>query len=113
MIELPSALAKSGVYSPNRALPDFPRQQRSLPLAGHHFPEGTKELGSETHLVNITLNQAYHRRVSTDRLNREASQLTASLGGEPGTTPTRRKDPSTLMPQNQVSEREGTRYKRR
>ena len=29
----------------------------------------------------------YRRRVSTDRLNREGSQLAASLEGEPGPTP--------------------------
>ena len=45
------------------------------------------------------------RPVSTDRLNRESSQLAASLEGEPYT---RRKDPPTLIPRNQVSGGEGT-----
>ena len=35
----------------------------------------------------IILSQPYRRRVSTDRLNREGSQLAASLEGEPGPTP--------------------------
>ena len=36
---------------------------------------------------NTILSQPYRRRVSTDRLNREGSQLAASLEGEPGPTP--------------------------
>ena len=36
---------------------------------------------------NTILSQPYRRRVSTDRLNRESSQLAASLEGEPGPTP--------------------------
>ena len=44
-IKLFSALAESGVYSPDTALPDFPRKC-PLPLAYHHLPKGTKlELG--------------------------------------------------------------------
>ena len=35
----------------------------------------------------VILSQPYRRRVSTDRLNREGSQLVASLEGEPGPTP--------------------------
>ena len=37
--------------------------------------------------MNTILNQPYRRRVSTDRLNRDGSQLAASLEGEPGPTP--------------------------
>ena len=37
--------------------------------------------------MNTILNQPYRRRVSTDRLNRDDSQLAASLEGEPGPTP--------------------------
>ena len=60
----------------------------SLSLACHHLPKGTKlELGRGMHLGNTILNQPYRRRVSTDRLNREDSQSTASLEGEPGPTP--------------------------
>ena len=36
---------------------------------------------------NIILSQSHCRRVSTDRMNREDSQLAASLEGEPGPTP--------------------------
>ena len=44
--------------------------------------------GRGAHLGNtIILSQPYRRRVSTDRLNREGSQLAASLEGEPGPTP--------------------------
>ena len=41
-------------------------------------------------LENTILRQPYCRRVSTDRPNREGSQLAASLEGEPGPTPTGR-----------------------
>ena len=37
--------------------------------------------------MNTILSQPYRRRVSTDRPNREGSQLAASLEGEPGPTP--------------------------
>ena len=81
-----SALAESGAYSPDRALPGPPRQC-SLPLACHHLPKGTKlELGRGVHLGNTILNQPYRRRVSTNRLNREDRQFAASLEGEPGPT---------------------------
>ena len=49
-IELPSAFAESGAYSPDRELPGSSRQC-SLPLACRHPPEGTKfELGKGAHL---------------------------------------------------------------
>ena len=53
------------------------------------LPKGTKlGLGKRRAPGNtIILSQPYRRRVSTDRLNREGSQLTASLEGEPGPTP--------------------------
>ena len=57
-IQLPSAFAGSGAYQPGRKLPGSPRQC-SLSLAC----------------------------VSTDRPNREGSQLAASLEGEPGPAP--------------------------
>ena len=53
------------------------------------LPKGTK-LGLEKRRApgnTIILSQPYRRRVSTDRLNREGSQLAASLEGEPGPTP--------------------------
>ena len=62
--------------------------------------------------MNTIVNQPNRRRVSKDRLNREDSQSAASLEGEmsPALHPLERPlDPPTLIPQNQVSEGEGTR----
>ena len=87
-IELPSAFAESGAYPPDRELPGSPRQC-SLPLACRLPPEG-HQIGARKRCAlgnTIILSQPYRRRVSTDRLNREGSQLTASLEGEPGPTP--------------------------
>ena len=54
------------------------------------LPKGTKlGLGKRRASGNtIIFSQPYRRRVSTDRLNREGSQLAASLEVEPGPTPT-------------------------
>ena len=94
-----------GQASAFRALPGFPRQC-PLPHACHHLPKGTTlELGRGAHLGNTIPNQPYRRRVSTDRLDREDSQLAASLA-EPG--PTLAGNPPTLISQNQVSDGEGT-----
>ena len=51
-------------------------------------PEGD-QIGAQKRRIpgNTILSQPYRRRVSTDRLNREGSQLAASLEGEPGPTP--------------------------
>ena len=86
-IELPSAFAESGAYPPDRELPGSPRQY-SLPLACRHPPEG-HQIGARKRRTpeNTILSQRYCRRVSTDRPNREGSQLAASLEGEPGPTP--------------------------
>ena len=86
-IELLSAFAESGAYSPDRALPGSPRQC-SLPFACCH-PPGRHQIGARKRRApgNTILSQPYRRRVSTDRLNREGSQLAASLEGEPGPTP--------------------------
>ena len=86
-IELPSAFAESGAYLPDRELPGSPRQC-SLPLACRHPPEG-HQIGARKRRTpeNAILSQAYCRRVSTDRPNREDSQLAASLEDEPGPTP--------------------------
>ena len=78
-IELPSAFAESGAYPPDRELPGSPRQY-SLPLACRHPPEGHQIGARKRHAPeSIILSQPYCRRVSTDRPNRESSQLTASL----------------------------------
>ena len=86
-IELPSAFAESGAYPPDRELPGSPRQC-SLPLTCRHPPEG-HQIGARKRRTpeNTVLSQPHCRRVSTDRPNRESSQLTASLEGEPGPTP--------------------------
>ena len=86
-IELPSAFAESGAYPPDRELPGSSRQC-SLPLACRHPPEGHQiEARKRRTPENTILSQPYCRRVSTDRPNREGSQLAASLKGEPGPTP--------------------------
>ena len=86
-IELLSAFAKSGAYPPDREPPGSPRQC-SLPLACRHPPEGY-QIGARKRRTpeNTILSQPYCRRVSTDRSDREGSQLAASLEGEPGPTP--------------------------
>ena len=86
-IELPSAFVESGAYPPDRELPGSPRQC-SLPLACRHPPEG-HQIGARKRRTpeNTILSQPYCRRVSTDRPNREGSQLAASLECEPGPTP--------------------------
>ena len=86
-IELPSAFAESGAYPPDRALPGSPRQH-SLPLACRTCPKG-HQIGARKRRApgKTILSQPYRRRVPTDRLNREGSQLAASLEGEPGPTP--------------------------
>ena len=86
-IELPSAFAESGAYPPDRELPGSPRQC-SPPLVCRHPPEGNQIGARKRRTPEITiLSQPYCRRVSTDRPNREGSQLAASLEGEPGPTP--------------------------
>ena len=86
-IELPSAFAESGAYPPDREPPGSPRRC-SLPLACRHPPEG-HQIGARKRRTpeNTILSQPYCRRVSTDRSDREGSQLAASLEGEPGPTP--------------------------
>ena len=86
-IELPSAFAEPGAYPPDRELPGSP-QQCSLRLACRHPPEG-HQIGARKRCTpeNTILSQPYCRRVSTERPNREGSQLAASFEGEPGPTP--------------------------
>ena len=86
-IELPSAFAEPGAYPPDRELPGSPRQC-SLPHACRHPPEGHQIRARKRRTPeNTILSQPYCRRVSTDRPNREGSQLAVSLEGEPGPTP--------------------------
>ena len=86
-IKLPSTFAESGAYPPDREPPGSPRQG-SLHLACLHPPEG-HQIGARKRRTpeNTILSQPYCRRVSTDRSDREGSQLAASLEGEPGPTP--------------------------
>ena len=98
-IELPCVLAESGVcimvfvctHPIERccALPCFPRHDNSVPClsratTSRRAPNWNSE---EAHLVNTILNQPYRRRITTDRLNREDSQLGAPLEGGSGPTP--------------------------
>ena len=80
-------------YPLDRPLQDSPRQC-SLPLACRHPPEG-HQIGARKRCTpgNAILSQPYRGRVSTDRLNREGSQLAASLEGEPSPTPTGKTHP--------------------
>ena len=81
-------LRRTCAYPPDRALTGSPRQC-SLPLACRHPPGGYQIGARKRHAPgNTTLSQPYRRRVSANRLNREGSQLAASLEGEPGPTPT-------------------------
>ena len=106
-IELPSAFAESGAYPHDRELPGSPRQC-SMPLACRHPPEGHQIRARKRRTPeNTILSQPYCRCVSTDRPNREGSQLAASLEGEPGPTPAGKTLPHSY-PENQVSEGEGT-----
>ena len=75
------------------------------------LPNGT-EWGSEeaVHLGNTILNQTYRCRISTDRLNREDSQLAAFLEGEPGPTIAGKTLFNTHTPKRGFGGREGTRY---
>ena len=138
-IELPSAFAESGAYTPDRALPGSPRQY-SLPLACRYPPEG-HQIGARKRRApgnTIILSQPYRRRVSTDRLNREGSQLlhllehhhpqptippprlnrqaesrrqpvAASLEGEPGPIPAGKTLPHSY-PETRIRRERGTRY---
>ena len=85
--ELPSAFAESVAYPSDRELSGSPRQC-SLLLACRHPSEG-HQIGARKRRTpeNTILSQPYCRRVSTNRSDREGSQLAASLEGEPGPTP--------------------------
>ena len=89
-IQLPSAFAEAGAYPSDRALPGSPRQC-SLPLACRHPPEG-HQIGARKRrtLRNTILSQRYCRRVSTDRPDREGSQLAALSRVSPALHPPER-----------------------
>ena len=108
-IELPSAFAESGAYPPDREPPGSPRQC-SLPLACRHPPEG-HQIGARKRRTpeNTILSQPHCRRVSTDRSDREGSQLAASLEGEPGPTPAGKTLPH-LYPKTRFRRERGTRW---
>ena len=120
-IGLPSALAESGTYSPDRAYRCTLARAASSYLAFHDdsgtclvcatsLPEGHK-IGAreEAHWMNTIINQSNRRRrVSTDRLNHFNSQWVECL--EVGSSPisTGKTMHPTLIPQNQISEGAGT-----
>ena len=82
-----------------------------LPASRVPLPPEERQIGTRMRCTpgNTTLNQPYYRRrVSTDRLNREDSQLDASLEGGAGHTPTG-KTLSHSYPKKQISEGQGTR----
>ena len=113
-IELPSAFAESGACPPDREPPSSP-PQCSLPLACRHPPEG-HQIGARKRRTpeNTILSQPYCRRVSTDRSDREGSQLAASLEGEPGPTPAGKTlpdlYPETRFRRERARDRVTTRY---
>ena len=112
-IELPSAFAESGAYPPDREPPGSPRQC-SLPLACRHPPEG-HQIGARKRRTpeNTILSQPYCRRVSTNRSDREGSQLAASLEGEPGPTPAGKTLPHSYPETRFPRERARDRWMRR
>ena len=72
------ALAESGSYSPDKALLHTTMVSRDSAYCllrattSRRTPNSSSD---EVHLVNTVLNQSYHRRVSSNRLNRKDSQL--------------------------------------
>ena len=87
MIELPSALAKSGAHHP---IEPYHTLRDSVSCLSHTAtpPEG-HQIGVRKRRApgNTTLSQPYRRRVSIERMHREGSQLAASLESKPGPTP--------------------------
>ena len=96
-IELPSALSKFGAYSPNstcsntlaRTAAAYQAFRDSAPClsratTSRKAPHWNSE---EAHLVNTTLDKPNRRRVSTDWLNLEDSQLATSLEGKSSPKP--------------------------
>ena len=87
MIELPSALAKSGAHHP---IEPYHTLRDSVSCLSHTAtpPEG-HQIGVRKRRApgNTTLSQLYRRRVSIERMHREGSQLAASLESKPGPTP--------------------------
>ena len=86
-IELSSAFVESGAFQPDRAPPGSPRQFSLPPACRDTSRRAPIEARKRRASGNTIFSQPCSRRVSTDRLNREGSQLAASLEGEPGPTP--------------------------
>ena len=96
-IEMPSALAESGFYSPDRgchsalaraAAPYQASRNSAACLSCATFSQ-RHQIGAweEVHRVDNILNQPSRRRVSTNRLNHVHMQLVISLKGESHPTP--------------------------
>ena len=87
-IKLTSTLAESGAYSPNRAHHGTLARAAAPYLritASRMAPNWSSE---GAHLEKTILSHPNLRRVSTDQLNRNDSQLVASLEGDSSRTPT-------------------------
>ena len=86
-IELPSTLTKSGEYPPDRVATRLsttvlPASCVPPPPEGHQIGARRKREPGNTILI-----QPYRRRVSSDRLSRDDSQLAAFFEGDAGLTP--------------------------
>ena len=109
-IEVPSVFDEFGTYPPDRRELSGSPRPCSLPLASRHLPKGTKlELERGAHTWE---HHPQPNIMPPPRLNRPAKSQRQPVGCIPrgwARPYTRRKDPPTLIPQNQVSEGEGTR----
>ena len=67
----------------------YPVDPYSAICDDHTYPPERHQIGARKRRTpgNTILSQPYRRRVSTDRPNRESSQLATSLESEPGLTP--------------------------
>ena len=112
-IELPSVIAESGAYSLDRACHSTLARAAAPYQAFHNIapclsraitsrrvPNWSSE---EAHLVNTTLRQQNHRRVSIDRLNRDRPVGFISRGRVKPCT--RRKNSPTHTPKRRFGER--------
>ena len=116
-IELPPALAESGAYLYDRAAKVRLRILRcptafrnsALCLSRATISRAALNWSSEeAHLAKTIPNQRNRRRVSTYWLNREDSQSAVFREGDYSPTPAGKTLPHSIVPQNQVSEGDGT-----